>query len=820
MGERAFLARPWSPRWNSTNWPQVLVYPEGVRYYEAGTRKQSSETENRIIVGGGGMNPRARVKVGGDRRALTCLPNYRRLNTFVAALLFAVNLPVTASIRSSLPGESPPPEGTLAAPIPPGDTELWQRRAAAGDAYAQWVVGAQLMQSGPTHRQAALAALKQSAENGYARAALHWGRVLLQGNHESAGDAAEGVRWIERAEQSGNAEAAYVLADVYWNGWAGAVDRSKSVQWLRRAAAKGWAPARSVLGLMLRDGIEIAQDASEAVHWLELAAHQGRPEAKFAWAEMLSTGQGIAPDEARALRLYSELAKAGYLPAEQRAAKMIAEGRGAAPDTAPLRAYLEKSAQAGNVASAVELGLGLIHDRLGESDRAAGVRWLERAAAADHPLAQFHRAGEGLAAERRVQWLERAARLGHTSAEFGLGMAYAYGDGVPTDDRTAVEWYRRAAEKGHYEAQSSLGWRYLHGVTLAKDPAQALVWMRRSAAQGNPLSMRNLVGSLSAHDDPASQDEALLWIRRLAEMGSAPHQSLLGSFYSGDVPEFGTRRADQAEALRWWRKAAAQGDGAAEVALGNAYSAGRGVPADMAQAIRWWERAALRGDKAADLNLARAYLFGWGGTLRNAEKVRLHLTRADRSDDPGIRKQAADLRNPFLRWVDAQGQIDLQSLRRAAETGDREAQRLLGTAYLQGDMGLPKSLADAYPWWLKAAAQGDPEAMNNVGYTLYRGFLGKTDLVAARRWFEQAARAGFSNSMVSLARMNARGEAGKANPGEALDWLLKAGQANNPQAIHWLVTLYRNGGLGQAADPKRAAYWEARLTPVDNKGTP
>lgn len=767
------------------------------------------------------MNPRRRVKAGGRHgTALPRLLTYGPLKAFAVALLFAVNFPAAASIRSSLPGENPKPEGTLSAPIPPGDTELWQPRAAAGDAYAQWVVSARLLRSGPAHRQAALAALKQSAEGGYALAALHWGRVLLQGNHERPGDAAEGLRWIERAEQSGNAEAAYVLADAYWNGWAGAVDHPKAVQWLRRAAAKGWAPARSVLGLMLRDGTGIAQDAGEAVHWLELAASQGRPEAKFAWAEMLSAGQGIAADEARALDLYTELAKAGYLPAEQRAAKMVAEGRGAATDTAPLRAYLEKSAQAGNVASAVELGLGLIHDRLGESDRAGGVRWLERAAAADHPLAQFHLAWAGLAAERRVQWLERAARMGYTSAEFGLGMAYAYGDGVPTDDRTAVEWYRRAAEKGHYEAQSSLGWRYLHGVTLAKDPAQALLWMRRSAAQGNTLSMRNLVNSLGARNDPASKEEALLWIRRLADTGSAPYQSLLGRFHNGDLPEFGRSRPDHVEALRWWKKAAAQGDGAAEVALGIAYSDGRGTATDAAQAIRWWERAAGRGDKAADLNLARAYLFGWGGTPRNAEKVRFHLARADRSDDPGIRKQAADLRNPILRWVNAQGQVDLRSLRRAAEAGDREAQRLLGSAYLQGDMGLPKSLADAYPWWLRAAAQGDPESMNNVGYTLYRGFLGKTDLVAARRWFEKAAQAGFSNSMVSLARMNARGEAGKLNPRKALEWLLKAGEANNPQAIQWLVTLYRNGGLGQAADPQRAAYWETRIRPADNKGAP
>jgi TPR repeat protein len=242
-----------------------------------------------------------------------------RLTAFAAALLLACNLPVAASMLNSLPGGNPHPEATLTAPIPPGDTELWQQRANAGDAYAQWVVSARLLRSGPAHRPAALAALRLSAENGYAKAALDWGRILLHGKYQTPVDAPEGLRWIESAEQNGNTESAHVLAQVHWNGWAGPVDRPKAVQWFQRAAESGWAPARAVLGLMLRDGIEIAPDAREAVRWLELAANQGRPEAKFALAEMLSTGQGIARDDARALGIYRELAQTGYLPAEQKA---------------------------------------------------------------------------------------------------------------------------------------------------------------------------------------------------------------------------------------------------------------------------------------------------------------------------------------------------------------------------------------------------------------------------------------------------------------------------------------------------------------------
>lgn len=768
--------------------------------------------------------PTGRVTAGRHGGVLPRRIKHMQLHAFVAVILLATTAwPTAASIQNSLPGSNTSTNTniTIPAPIPTGDTELWRQRAAAGDAYAQWVMSARLLSAGPTQYQAALAALKQSAENGYAQAALDWGRVLLYGRLGTTADAGQGMRWIERAEQSGNAEAAYVLAEVYWNGWGVAADRDKSVVWLKRAAEKAWAPAREALGLILRDGFGAPQDAREAARWLELAAVQGRPEAKFALAELLATGQGMEHDDTRALRLYRELTKAGYLPAEQKAAAMIAEGRGETADSAPLRAVLEKSAQAGSVSAAKELAVGLLNGSYGPPERIAGLRWLERAAAANHPIAQFLLAEEGQAGAQRVQWLERAAQLGSTSAEFALGMAYAYGDGVPTDDRAAVKWYQRAAEKGHVAAQSSLGWRYLYGVTLTKDEVQALIWMRRAAAQGDTLSMGNLVRVLLTRADDTSRSEALGWIQRLAEAGQAQYQGVLAAIYSGQHSKFGTGHLDQAEALRWLKKAAAQGNGAAEVVVGNAYSDGHGVAVDVAQAIRSYERAAERGNKEADLNLARVYLFGRGGTAHKPDKVRFHLARAGLSDDPSIRKQAEDLRNPTLRWVDAKSQqYDWSRVRNDAEAGDREAQRLLGAGYLQGNLGLPKSLEKAYPWFLKAAAQGDPESMNNVGYTLYSGFLGPVDFVAARRWFEKAARAGFSNSMVSLARMNERGEAGKPNPKQALDWLLKAGEANNPQAIQWLAMLYRNGGLGQAVDPKRAAYWAARIVPADSKGKP
>ena len=742
-----------------------------------------------------------------------------RLCQFAMAGLMVFALPASARLMDGMPGLDAGMESALPAPAPPGDIEHWRQRASTGDAFAQWVVAQRLLSAEPNHRQAALSALKQSAEKGYAQAALDWGRVLLHGLYETAADVREGVYWIERAEQSGNAEAAYVLADAYWNGSVGSADRAKGVYWLKRAADKGWARAREELGLLLRDGVEISQDAREAARWLELAAIQGRPDAKFALAAMFSSGQGVGHDDVRALQLYRELAKAGYLPAEKKIVAMVAEGRGASTDVAPLRAFLEKTAQAGYADAAYELGSGLIDGRFGHIERAAGLRWLERAAAADYPLAQYQLAWQGLAAERRVQWLERAAHLGYTPAEFYLGMAYAYGDGVAADDRAAVDWYRRAAEKGYVEGQSSLGWRYFQGVSLPQDETQAIAWSRKAADQGNELSMKNLVSRLLARPDAASRDEALVWMKRLAEGGHSQYQNLLGIVYSGRFPEFGIRHQNYSEALRWWRKAAAQGLSAAELNLGDSYLNGWGVPVDAWQAIAWYERAAERGDATGDLNLANVYDKG-RGMLHNPEKARMHRERATRSGNAHAKQQAELQSNPAHRWMTAEGQYEWPRVRADAKDGNLEAQKLLATAYLQGNLGLPQSLPNAHHWFLKAAAQGDADAMNNVGYTLYRGYLGKADPMSAKAWFEKAARVGNSNAMVSLAQIYEQGEVGKRDAKKAMGWLVKAAEAHNRQAIERLVRVYRNGELDQKADPRRVAYWESRAASASGKEKP
>ena len=77
------------------------------------------------------------------------------------------------------------------------------------------------------------------------------------------------------------------------------------------------------------------------------------------------------------------------------------------------------------------------------------------------------------------------AEKGNTDAQYGLGLIYDSGKGVPQNNAEAVRWYRMAAEQGDADAQSSLGFLYAKGQGVPQDLVQAHLWLYLAAAQGD-----------------------------------------------------------------------------------------------------------------------------------------------------------------------------------------------------------------------------------------------------------------------------------------------------------------------------------------------
>jgi len=194
------------------------------------------------------------------------------------------------------------------------------------------------------------------------------------------------------------------------------------------------------------------------------------------------------------------------------------------------------------------------------------------------------------------------ATKGDVNSQRKLGVMYAYGKGVPQDDKQALFWFRKAAEQGDARAQYNLGVMYNTGKGVSQDDKEAAKWFRLAADQGLPSGQNSL--GVKYHDGkgvPADDAEAVKWYRRAADQGNAYAQDNLASMFmlGRGVPQ------DDKEAARWLRLAADQGNAHGQRQLGLMYAVGRGVPLDEDEAKKWVGLAAAQGDVDAKAILSK-----------------------------------------------------------------------------------------------------------------------------------------------------------------------------------------------------------------------
>jgi TPR repeat protein len=213
--------------------------------------------------------------------------------------------------------------------------------------------------------------------------------------------------------------------------------------------------------------------------------------------------------------------------------------------------------------------------------------------------------------EEAAKWFRKSAVQGFPEAEFGLGVCYRDGMGIPQDLAEAMEWFRSAADQGYVGAQAELGACYYNGVGVPKNLVEAAKWSRIAAEQGEALGQQNLATCYLFGDGVTKDEvEAVRWYRKAADQGLALAQYQLGVCYENSV---GVTK-DAVEAVKWYRKAADQGLAPAQYNLGVCCYEGDGVTKNAAEAVKWYRKAADQGFAAAQYHLGVCYYEGDGVT--------------------------------------------------------------------------------------------------------------------------------------------------------------------------------------------------------------
>lgn len=113
---------------------------------------------------------------------------------------------------------------------------------------------------------------------------------------------------------------------------------------------------------------------------------------------------------------------------------------------------------------------------------------------------------------KAVYWLDRAAHAKHPRAQYSLGIHYAQGWGVPRDIPRAVEWFTRSARNGYAPACYHLGWMHHKGEGVPRDHGRANQLLEQAAGQGMAAAHLAL-GSFYERGEGVSTDavQALKW---------------------------------------------------------------------------------------------------------------------------------------------------------------------------------------------------------------------------------------------------------------------------------------------------------------------
>ena len=310
-------------------------------------------------------------------------------------------------------------------PMSQGELSALETQASAGDANAQYEVGARLVEGFGVEVNSAKGYewLRKAAEQGEIRAQRWVGDMLLTGRGVAA-DPKQGLDWLTKAALAGDAQAQMDLGAAYSGGTVVTQDYGKAFSWLLKVAQRGDAGAERSVAVMYAQGQGVAKDFKAARAWLEKAAAQNEPQALYDLGVLYSREDGVPRDSKTAFSYFLRSAINGDLTAKLSLVGAYNTGAGVAKDEKKMEELLEDAAWSGSAQAQANLGLRF---SAGAVDGAPDY-------------------------SKSRRWVERAAAQGFAAAEAQMGRMCQEGIGSSADKVEALKWFYVAVDQGFRDA--------------------------------------------------------------------------------------------------------------------------------------------------------------------------------------------------------------------------------------------------------------------------------------------------------------------------------------------------------------------------------
>jgi len=468
----------------------------------------------------------------------------------------------------------------------------------------------------------------------------------------------------------------------------------------------------------------------------------------------------------------------------------------------------------------------------------------------------------GLAAYKAGDYAEafriwdKQARAGNAAAAYNMGILYANGKGVPPSQETAFEWFKYAADLGDIDGQVRTGRMYMSGQGVERSEAKAKPYLEMAAAEGS-AEADNYLGliAISSSNDEAiayweraakkdhegaltnltllygregfgafDAQKAIYWGKRAEAAGSARASAVLADLYAkgyapedeqaasrdklkaaalaGDVVALNQlneteRSLIHAERVSILREKAKLGDARAQWELGNIYWTGAAGEQSDATAVEYFQQAMRGGDPNAYDALGRALLVGRG--IERDEALGISYLKHSAQLGQPASVAALMVAGVAAYWEDANYALSFRLFSALSELGQADAHYLLARHYEYGQ-GVAGDAAEAERLYRKAASEGNPFAAHALG--MDAEFQGRYE--EARRFYQKAADAGYSEGFMGLAGLHAAGRGVSQDLEKAAAFYDEAARLGNDQAASW-ASIERSHARLQRENATRAA---------------
>lgn len=216
---------------------------------------------------------------------------------------------------------------------------------------------------------------RKAAEQGYKEAQIALERYSANDNVVPMLDGQK-ITQYRKAAMEGDAQALYMLGDVYW----GIQAHADAFALYSQAAQKGHALAQYRLGDCYYNGEGTAQQYDSAAAWYRKAAEQGNGDAQMALGVCYDRGRGVPENKEIAAQWFHSAAQQGNVRAQYKLGVYYNCGEGVLQSPEMAIYWFRKAAENGHVQAQYKLGYFYDKGRVVQQDSQEAERWYRAAA--------------------------------------------------------------------------------------------------------------------------------------------------------------------------------------------------------------------------------------------------------------------------------------------------------------------------------------------------------------------------------------------------------------------------------------------------------